>query len=283
MELQLHRILWGVEVPLLQAAEEAAAAGFHGLESRVPEDEQQWLSLEEALARHKLRWNAEIVTGGDYVPCRQALPEQHLAELERALAACIRGRPDRVNCIAGLDAWDFATARDFLARAHELGEAYDLRLCFETHRSRILFNPWVTAALVKALPKLRLTADISHWCVVAERLMDSEMDTIRAIAPHVHHIHARVGYDQGPQVPHPAAPEYQHCLLSHQRCWEIFWQAAHERGDTAVTITPEFGADGYLHRLPFTDMPVADLWQINRWIAKTELAHFDNWQAGRPA
>jgi hypothetical protein len=40
-------------------------------------------------------------------------------------------------------------------------------------------------------------------------------------------------------------------------------------------LTPEFGADGYLHHLPFTNMPVADLWSLNQWMARTEREHFD--------
>jgi hypothetical protein len=34
------------------------------------------------------------------------------------------------------------------------------------------------------------------------------------------HIHARVGYAQGPQVPDPRAPEYQAALVAHERWWD---------------------------------------------------------------
>ena len=33
-------------------------------------------------------------------------------------------------------------------------------------------------------------------------------------------------------------------------------------------MTPEFGPDGYLHTLPYKKAPVADLDNINRWMAK---------------
>jgi hypothetical protein len=33
-----------------------------------------------------------------------------------------------------------------------------------------------------------------------------------------------------------------------------------------VTMTPEFGPDGYLHLLPFTRQPVAGLWELNVWM-----------------
>jgi hypothetical protein len=45
-------------------------------------------------------------------------------------------------------------------------------------------------------------------------------------------------------------------------------------------MTPEFGPDGYLHTLPFTHQPVADLWEINSWMGKTEKSHFQDWRVG---
>ena len=43
-------------------------------------------------------------------------------------------------------------------------------------------------------------------------------------------------------------------------------------------MTPEFGPDGYLHLLPYTQTPVANLWEINRWMAATEKHHFSNFK-----
>jgi hypothetical protein len=97
---------------------------------------------------------------------------------------------------------------------------------------------------------------------------------IEAIAPQVAHIHARVGYDQGPQVPHPAAPAYAAALAAHQRWWEILWRAQQAAGCRVSTMTPEFGPDGYLHHTPFSEEPVGDLWQINNWVRQRERQHF---------
>ncbi|MBL1529518.1 hypothetical protein ELD69_31550, partial [Klebsiella pneumoniae] len=47
-----------------------------------------------------------------------------------------------------------------------------------------------------------------------------------------------------------------------------------QRGYPQTTLTPEFGADGYLHHLPFTNVPVADLWSLNAWMAARQQAHF---------
>jgi hypothetical protein len=43
-------------------------------------------------------------------------------------------------------------------------------------------------------------------------------------------------------------------------------------------MTPEFGPDGYLHLEPFTQEPVADLWELNRWIGGREKTRFKEGQ-----
>ena len=277
MELRLFRTLWGCDGPYARVAAEAVAAGFDGLEGPSPAEPSAWAGLSDALAAHGLDYIAEVTTAGGYVPDRQADPAHHLATLELGLQRCAELRPRSVNCIGGCDAWSEPQSIDFFGAAMELAARYELPISFETHRSRSLFNPWVTRRIVEALPALELTADFSHWCVVCERLLDSEMDVIEAIAPRVRHVHGRVGYDQGPQVPHPAAPEYAQALAAHQRWWETLWRAQQARGFACTTMTPEFGPDGYLHCLPFTQAPVADLWEINRWMGDVERGHFARW------
>jgi hypothetical protein len=42
-------------------------------------------------------------------------------------------------------------------------------------------------------------------------------------------------------------------------------------------MTPEFGPDGYTHLLPFTKAPVADLWELNLGMARSQRQQFDLW------
>lgn len=278
MKLRLYRSYWGATPAYADYAAEAQADGYDGLEAAVPLDRAARHQLQAALTAFGFDLIAEICTAGSYVPDRQATPQQHLDDLARKLDAALLLAPRHINCIAGCDAWPVGQSLDFFGRAIALAQQAGVSLSFETHRSRSLFTPWITRELVAALPALTLTADFSHWCVVCERLMDSELDTLDAIAPRVRHLHARVGYDQGPQVPHPAAPEHAGALAAHQRWWALCWEALRASGCTEATMTPEFGPDGYLHRLPFTDQPVADLREINRWMLRTERAHFAMWR-----
>jgi sugar phosphate isomerase/epimerase len=283
MQLQIFKTLWGWPGDYGAAAQQAAAAGWQGLEGAVPPTAAAQRELAEVLAAHGLYYIAEICTAGCYVPERRAGLAAHLATLAAGLQACAALKPLFVNCIGGCDAWTLPQHREFFTAAMDLAAWHGVAIAFETHRSRSLFNPWVTAELCACLPELRLTCDFSHWCVVCERLLDGEQDVIDAIAPQAHHIHARVGYAQGPQVPHPAAPEYAPALAAHQRWWECIWRAQHARGYAHSTLTPEFGPDGYLHALPFTQTPVADLEQVNRWMAGTEQRHFRQWAAALQA
>lgn len=274
MEQKLFKTLWGFDGDYLKAVAQAQDDGYDGIEGPAPEDVGERVEFAAAMAEAGLAYIQEICTGGDYVPDRRATVDEHLRAFDEGFEWSAELSPLFITTMAGCDAWPEEQGIEFFRRGMTMASQAGLTLSYETHRSRILFNPWVTRRIAEALPDISLTVDFSHWCVVCERLVDTELDVIEAIAGNVHHIHARVGYDQGPQVPHPAAPEYAGALAAHQRWWEIAWRSQQQRGYRVTTMTPEFGPDGYLHTLPFTAAPVADLRQINNWMAATERDHF---------
>ena len=278
MQLQLFKTLWGHEGSLAQAAEKAVEHGFAGLEGSADRTPEQLEILTDALYKHQLSFIQEIVTGGDYVPRRHATVAEHLADVERQLKLGKQLMPSFATIIGGCDAWPLEVSVRFFSEAIALGERYGVCVCFETHRSRSLFNPWTTLAILERIPQLKLTCDFSHWVVVMERLLDDDWDVVNEVSRPAHHIHARVGYPQGPQVPHPAAPEYTQALTSHQRTWEEIWASQNNRAYGFSTMTPEFGPDGYQHTLPFTHQAVSNLEEINNWIAKVERQHFQEWK-----
>ncbi|MBI3188452.1 MAG: sugar phosphate isomerase/epimerase [Gammaproteobacteria bacterium] len=274
MQLRTYKTLWGHQGNYKSAAQQAIDAGFNGIEGPVPVEPESIAALMDALTFYHLDYIAEVCTAGSYVPDRNASMADHLESLAQRLPIAKQLGARFVSCIAGCDAWPIKQSVAFFERTMDMAERQRITISFETHRSRTLFNPWITLDILERLPELKLTCDFSHWCVVCERLPDTEPELLARVYRHAHHIHARVGYDQGPQVPHPAAPEYAAALNAHQKWWAQIWQSQLARGYEIFTLTPEFGPDGYLHTLPFTQAPVADLWQINCWMAETERAHF---------
>jgi len=281
MKLQTFKTLWGHEGSLHSAISEALAAGFDGIEGPAPENAAAAEQLDARMKETGLAYIAEITTAGSYVPERGASLRDHIDSFEIKLEHSMTLQPLFITCLGGCDAWPEEDNLAFFSAAMRLAKAAGVRVSFETHRSRALFNPWITQRIVRQLPEMLITVDFSHWCVVCERLMDTELDVIRGIADNVQHIHARIGYEQGPQVPDPRAPEYDYALRAHQRWWEIIWQSQLNRHFKTTTLTPEFGPDGYLQQAPFSQQPVADLWEINRWLAGEESRHYSRFMLGK--
>jgi sugar phosphate isomerase/epimerase len=266
MELRLFKTLWGHTASLPTAADEALAAGFDGLEGPIPVAPAERRAFIDLLRDHRLLYIAEISATGFANPDPAATVQDQLDCFERLLALSLEASPLICTTMAGNDLWSFGESLDFLRRAQEIAGRYQARVGFETHRGRSLFHPVVTRDLLLELPDLELTVDFSHWCVVTERLaLDLLPEILALCARRALHVHARIGYDQGAQVPDPRAPEYQHAVRAHFAWWRRVWESQRERGQTVVTMTPEFGPDGYLHLHPFTQAPVADLWTVNAW------------------
>jgi sugar phosphate isomerase/epimerase len=279
MKLKLFKTLWGHEGGIEQACEQALAAGFHGIEGAAPLDSRQQAQWQNLFTAHGLEYIAEITTAGTYVPRRQATPAEHLDSFKRKLEASLAINPRFITSLAGCDAWEEKDSIVFFEQAMKLAKEYRVDVSFETHRSRSFFNPWSTLRICRQLPELKLTFDFSHWCVVCERLMDTEMDVLEALAPQAFHIHARIGYDQGPQVPDPAIPRFRKELASHQGWWQMLWESMHARGFAEYTMTPEFGPDGYQAIDTVSNQPVGDLWQINQWMAQQQKQQFESFKA----
>lgn len=278
MELSLFKTLWGHEGSLQDAVKLCIESGFRGIEAPAPIDASERSLFFETLRQGGLEWIAEISTwtpSGVFVPLPGASVEDHLSSLEQGVIRSLEGSPRFINTMAGYDAWSTADAIRFHEGVVRLQERHEIIISVETHRGRSTYSPWLTREILKAVPELRVTCDFSHWCVVSERLiLDEEPEILSLVAAHAHHIQPRVGYDQGPQVPDPRAPEFLESLTAHERWWAQVWDAMASRGCTRFTMTPEFGPDGYLQCAPFTCQPVADLWDLNRWIGLRQLDRF---------
>ena len=177
----------------------------------------------------------------------------------------------------GSDSWPLDRAVEFFARAMELARGAGVEISFETHRGRPTFDPRLTADVLRALPSVRLTCDFSHWCAVSERLVDDEASLSLAIAhappcARARRLRAR------PASARPPRPRARRGSCRPRGLVGTHRTSLAER-DSDVTMTPEFGPDGYLHHIPFTNAPVADLTTIIRWMAKRLRERFDKFVA----
>ena len=274
MRLLIFRSLWTNGFDLDAALADCHRGEFDGVEGSVPSDTHLRAAFIASLKDAGVPFIAEITTGGGYVPVTRDLSE-HLRDFVRGVEVSLQADPIHCTVISGCDAWTLNQNVEFFGEAIDIAARLGVDVSFETHRSRSTYSPWSTQSLIGQVPELRYTCDFSHWCCVCERLvLDEESELLASIASRTRHIHARIGYEQGPQVPHPAAPEYSRALAAHERWWQIIWKSQLDAGQEFTTLTPEFGPDGYMHTLPFTEEPVAALDEVNCWMAARQRERF---------
>lgn len=264
MELHVYRSMWGVERPWAEVLPLLSDLGFVGIEAPLPFLQKHAPTF---ATDHGLHCLPMIFTEGNTVA-------EHVASFREQLEACEVYAPAVVNCHDGKDAFNDSEAIQYYEEVLAIEADLGISVAHETHRGRILYNPWTTARLLDRFDSLHLCCDFSHWVCVCERLIDDQLSIIEQCAAHAVHIHARVGYEEGPQVPEPRAPEYANHLAAHERWWDLIWEAQAKRGRAVSTLTPEFGPPAYLHTLPYTNVPVADLWDICTWQGQRQAQRF---------
>jgi hypothetical protein len=261
MELVLCRNLWGLQDDpsrYHEALPEVAAAGYDAVACPVqllPEGDR----FAEALAASGLEYLPQLFTFGTTVA-------DHVAMFRDGLARAATFDPRYVLTQAGLDAWDHDTALGFFAELLSIEFDLGTPVVHETHRGRYLFTPWNTVRLLDELSELRVSCDLSHWTCVTEsiRLDDA---WIAAVAGRARHIDARVGWEEGPQVPDPSAERFAGHLAAFESWWDTIWAAQDAAGTTSLSITPEYGPPPYLPLDPHTGEPAVPLAETVAWAA----------------
>ena len=148
-----------------------------------------------------------------------------------------------------------------------LSNQYNIPIYHETHRGRFSFSLPKTIEYIEKNKDLSLTLDLSHWLVVHESLLKNRQELLDKIIKRSNHIHARVGFEEGPQVNDPSAPEWKNIVERHLDIWEAVITKNLKKKNN-VTITTEFGPPNYMPTLPITKKPTSDQWNSNVFIMK---------------
>lgn len=202
--------------------------------------------------------------------------QQHIDVWKEQVDAAKEHFPEHCEFINSHSCKDYFTW-DMADTFFDQALAFDSNVMHEGHRKRFLHSPWVCRDfLIPRFPTLKFTADLSHFTCIAET-DPSDVDlssVVEALAPMVHHVHCRVGYDHGPQVADPRAEMWMPYTEGFERWWDLIWEAQKARGDQFTTFTPEHGPPNYQQTDPQSGEPLADIWDVNHWIALRRQARF---------
>lgn len=277
MKLMACRHMWGVTEPWEVAVPRFASMGYEaiemglgGLGSASGQEGSalgRWVDL---LNRHQLAYVPMAFTGdeggGGSEVARHAESLRRQVRVAKAVGKALDRGIVHLTVHSGRDRFTLAEGVEFFREAERISKGEGVELAHETHRGRVLYNPWRTAEILAEVPGTRLCCDFSHWVVVAERLLPDCDEIIELAARHSIHLHTRVGYSQGPQVADPSAPEHAAALEAHEGWWRTVWRHQRAAGVARSSFTPEFGPPEYLHTLPHTNAPVADLQRVCEWM-----------------
>jgi sugar phosphate isomerase/epimerase len=254
-ELLILATNWGFGGTADEFCAKAKKEGYNGIEVWMPGDDKGRNEIAAAAQKHGLALGL-LYGGGDKDV------QKHLSQFKEGLNAAVKLKPIYINCHSGRDFFTYEQNKLFIDFTTELSKQTGIPIYHETHRGRSLYAAQVTKNFIEKLPDLKLTLDISHWCAVHESLLWDQEETVELALSRTHHIHARVGHPEGPQVSDPRAPEWNDAVKKHLEWWDKIVERKKKNGER-LTILTEFGPPDYLWSLPYTRQPVADQWGIN--------------------
>jgi hypothetical protein len=266
MELRVYRNLWGTSGSWRDVFTRLDAEGYDGAEIWTPSEVEKSDFIGAA-------WPA----GFEAVPIlwlQDSSPEEQLTHFDREWSFWDSRDVRLVNLIVGSDRWPLARTLGFIEKILKRVEGRSPTFSFEIHRSASLFHPSVLDAVLAAFPDIPLTLDLSHFVLVSERLVDPDTDALGRWAENCVHLHTRVGTEETPQVADPRHPESAAYLDAFERWWDMVWSAQRRRGLTVSSLTPEYGGDPYLPRLPVARTPLCDLDELCAWQAARHRSRF---------
>ncbi|MBS1667767.1 MAG: sugar phosphate isomerase/epimerase [Bacteroidetes bacterium] len=257
-DLKIMATNWGFPGTIDEYCAKVKRDGYDGIEIWWPNEQKDQNELFNALKKYSLE--VGFLTAG-----HESNYSDHFATFKKMIAAAANNKTQRplyINCHSGRDYFSFDDNKTFIEHTIQLAKDTGIKICHETHRSRILYSAPVARNFIEKIPGLRMTLDISHWCNVHETLLQDQQDTVNLALQRVDHIHARIGHQEGPQVNDPRAPEWADAVKAHFAWWDAVVAMKKNDGER-LTVLTEFGPPHYMPALPYTLQPVADQWAIN--------------------
>jgi sugar phosphate isomerase/epimerase len=263
-KLKLLATNWGFPGTLEEYCAKVKKEGYDGIELWWPLEKKDQDELFDCLHKHELE--VGFLCGGSDSSFQKHL-DQFVHMVDAAAKESIQ-KPLYINCHTGRDYFSFEQGKTFLEHTIELSKATGIKICNETHRSRLLYSAPVARHYMESLQELRVTFDVSHWCNVHESLLADQSETLDLTLQRVDHIHARIGHPEGPQVNDPRAPEWDAAVKAHFAWWDKIVELKKQKGEV-LTILTEFGPPDYMPTLPYTRQPLADQWAVNVYMMHT--------------
>ncbi|SMO71941.1 sugar phosphate isomerase/epimerase family protein [Solitalea koreensis] len=259
MEIQFYCPRWGSEnLSWEDFCQKASNAGYDGIEVGFAQNDTAagFMQIWNTAEKYKLK-----VIIQHYDTCDADFSKHfdlYCTWLEKVKTLpCVK-----INSQTGRDFFSVEQNTALIEAALQVSKQTGVQIVHETHRNKFSFAAHIAKNYLHEIPDLKLTLDASHWVCVAESFLEDQVEALELAIERAEHIHARVGYPCGPQIPDPRMPEWQHALNMHLNWWDKVVERK-KKEQSVLTITPEFGPSPYMVYLPGTQTPLCDQWEVN--------------------
>lgn len=251
---------WGLDhLGLESMLKKIKTAGFDGVEIGIPFNEKDKDYLKYLLKKYGLDIIAhQYQASGNF--------NEYKFSFKNSLENAAQFNPIFINSHTGRDFWTTEQNLEILDIAKRIESKYGISIIHETHRKHFLFSTLTANIFFKLEKELKITADFSHWTCVSETLLEDQQEITNEAISRSEHIHARIGYEQGPQISDPRAVEWEFHLITFTNWWEKILNRFKNESREYLTITPEFGPIPYTWKLPYSYSPISNFFEINCWM-----------------
>ncbi|GAB4014185.1 sugar phosphate isomerase/epimerase family protein [Spirosoma koreense] len=263
MEIKILSPQWGHEhLPVNDFIDKIVEAGYDGVDTWFPADQKTKRRFLNSLEKKGLVFVAhQHEAAGDTFT-------EFQASFKRNLKACADALPVLINSHTGRDYFTPEQNLALVDIAAEISAQTNIPIVHETHRGRMGYSPQTMEYLFLERPELEITADFSHWVCVTESMLAHFKPILNEAISRTRHVHARVGFEQGPQVADPRAPEWAYALNQFLAWWDAIVEVNALKHRDLLTFTTEFGPVPYMPQVPFTGKPIASQFDINCFMKK---------------
>lgn len=258
MEIPILSPLWGHEhLDLNTFLDKIRMAGYNGVDTWVPDSLGDRKLLYAYLQKYKMLIVAHqhSASGSTFKKFRSSFLKN--------LYKCAEFDPILINSHTGRDYFTPASNIALIETALEFTDKTGILVTHETHRGRFAYSPQVTADYFRINKDFCITADLSHWVCVTESMLENFQTIVGQALARTRHIHARIGFEQGPQITDPRDPTWKYALDTFLLWWDKIVSLNVASGRKILPVTTEFGPAPYMVKLPFSNELIADQFEIN--------------------
>ena len=240
------------------------STGYEGIEIFLPSLTDAFSELFIEKMKGIMHRNADFIFIAQHiVSAEKATVDNYLSKVKINLTELSLFKPSFINAHIGKDYFSFDDNCRVIEVVLNISQKTGIPIFHETHRGRFSFHAATLIPYLRKFPEMELVGDFSHFCTVSESMLEGQEEILEQIIPHVAHIHARVGHEQGPQVNDPFAPEWENHFSIFEKWWQAIIDFKKQKNAKLITITPEFGPAPYMPSMPFTKEPLSNQWDIN--------------------